>query len=45
VSSNSAAVASCALPLDKGAIVVTGAGTQTVDAIAAASAALWATLP
>lgn len=45
VSSNSAIVASCALPLDKGAIVVTGAGTQTVAAMAAASAALWAALP
>lgn len=44
VSSNSAMVASCTLPLDKGAIVVTGAGTQTIDTIAAASAALWAAL-
>jgi hypothetical protein len=45
VASNSATVASCALPLDTGSIVVTGAGTQTVVAIAAASAALWAVLP
>ena len=44
VSSNSTTVASCALPLDKGAIVMTGAGTQTLDTIAAASAALWAAL-
>jgi hypothetical protein len=44
VSSNSTIVASCALPLDKGAIVVTGASTQTIDTIAAASAALWASL-
>lgn len=44
VSSNSTTVASCTLPLDKGAIVMTGAGTQTLDTIAAASAALWAAL-
>ena len=44
VSSNSTTVASCALPLDKGTIVLTGAGTQTLDTIAAASAALWAAL-
>ena len=44
VSSNSTTVASCALPLDKGTIVMTGAGTQTLDTIAAASAALWAAL-
>jgi hypothetical protein len=44
VSSNSATVASCALPLDKGAIIVTGAGSQTLEAMAAASAALWAAL-
>ena len=44
VSSNSTIVASCALPLDKGAIVMTGAGTQTLDTMAAASAALWAAL-
>ena len=44
VSSNSTTVASCTLPLDKGAIVMTGAGTQTLDTMAAASAALWAVL-
>ena len=44
VSSNSTTVASCALPLDKGAIVMTGAGTQSLDTIAAAGAALWAAL-
>jgi hypothetical protein len=44
VSSNSTTVASCALPLDKGAIVMTGAGTQTLDTITTASAALWAAL-
>jgi hypothetical protein len=42
VSSNSATVASCTLPLDKGAIVVTGAGTQTIATVAAAATALWA---
>jgi hypothetical protein len=42
VSSNSATVASCTLPLDKGAIVVTGAGTQTIATVAAAASALWA---
>jgi hypothetical protein len=45
VSSNSTTVASCTLALDKGAIVVTGAGTQTIDTMATASAALWAALP
>jgi hypothetical protein len=44
VTSNSVTVASCALPLDTGAIVVTGAGTQTVDKVAAASGALWTAL-
>ncbi len=44
VSSNSTMVASCALPLDKGAIMVTGSGTQTLNTIATASAALWAAL-
>ena len=42
VSSNSTAVASCTLPLDKGAIVVTGSGKQTIDVIATAASALWA---
>jgi hypothetical protein len=42
VSSNSATVASCTLPLDKGAIVVTGAGTQSIATVAAAATALWA---
>lgn len=44
VTSNSVTVASCALPLEKGAIVVTGAGTQTIDKVAAASGALWSAL-
>ncbi len=44
VTSNSVTVASCALPLEKGAIVVTGAGTQTVDKVATASGALWSAL-
>lgn len=42
VTLNSSVVASCALPLDKGSIVVTGSGAQSIDVIAAASAALWA---
>ncbi len=44
VTSNSTTVASCALPLDTGAIVVTGSGTQTLDAVATATSALWAAL-
>lgn len=44
VTSNGVTVASCALPLEKGAIVVTGAGTQAVDKVAAASGALWSAL-
>jgi len=44
VSSNSTTVASCALPLDKGAIVVTGSGSQTIDVISTATTALWAAL-
>jgi hypothetical protein len=44
VTSNGISVASCALPLDKGAIVVTGAGTQTKDQVATATGALWAAL-
>ena len=44
VSSNSSTVASCALPLEKGAIVVTGSGSQTLDVVAAATSALWAAL-
>lgn len=44
VSSNSTTVASCALPLDKGAIVVTGSGTQTIDVVSTATTALWAAL-
>ena len=44
VTSNGTTVSSCALPLDKGAVVVTGAGTQTFDQIAAASGALWSAL-
>jgi hypothetical protein len=44
VTSNGILVASCALPLDKGAIVVTGAGTQTKDQVATATGALWAAL-
>ncbi len=42
VASNSTTVASCTLPLDKGAIVVTGSGAQTIDVIATATSALWA---
>ena len=42
VSSNSTTVASCALPLDKGAIVVTGSGSQTIDVVSTATTALWA---
>jgi hypothetical protein len=30
--------------LEKGAIVVTGAGTQTVDKVATAAGALWSAL-
>jgi len=44
VSSNTTQVVSCALPLDKGAIVVTGSGTQSLDVVAAAAGALWAGL-
>ncbi|MHB1008657.1 MAG: hypothetical protein ACYC1E_05285 [Propionibacteriaceae bacterium] len=45
VASGSTKIASCAMPLDKGAVIVTGAGTQTVDTISTASGALWAALP
>lgn len=45
VASGSTKIASCAMPLDKGAVIVTGAGTQTVDTVSTASGALWATLP
>lgn len=44
VTSNSSTVVSCAMPLDQGAIVVTGSGAQTLDVVAAASAALWQAL-
>ena len=44
VTSNGVSVSSCALPLDKGAIVLTGAGTQTKDQVATASGALWVAL-
>lgn len=44
VTSNAVTVASCALPLEKGAIVVTGAGTQTIVMVATATGALWSAL-
>ncbi len=44
VTSSGVSVASCALPLEKGAIVVTGAGTQAIDKIATATGALWSAL-
>ncbi|MBI4901506.1 MAG: hypothetical protein HY829_13675 [Actinobacteria bacterium] len=45
VASGSSKIASCAMPLDKGALIVTGSGIQPVDTVSTASAALWATLP
>lgn len=44
VSSNGSSVASCAMALEKGAIVVTGSGTQTLDTVVEASKALWSAL-
>ncbi|HET7725223.1 MAG TPA: hypothetical protein VFK68_11335 [Propionibacteriaceae bacterium] len=45
VASGSTKIASCAMPLDKGAVIVTGAGPQSVDAVSTASGTLWAALP
>jgi hypothetical protein len=44
VASGSSKIASCAMPLDKGSLIVTGSGTQPLDTVATASGALWATL-
>ncbi len=44
VASGSTKIASCAMPLDKGAVIVTGAGSQSLATISTASGALWAAL-
>ena len=44
VASGSTKIASCAMPLDKGAVIVTGAGSQALATVSTASGALWATL-